>query len=96
MRNLRHLGIMALAAGLLTTSACSGNDRGRNLPGVFRPSVGERDGRDGDRDRDGNRDARPDKDKGRRDETRCNAGRGNGNGNGRCRNGNNGNGNGRN
>jgi hypothetical protein len=90
MRNLRHLGIMALAAGLLTTSACSGNDRGRNLPGVFRPSVGERDGRD--RDGDGNRDARPDKDKGRRDETRCNAGRGNGNGNGRCRNGNSGNG----
>jgi hypothetical protein len=90
MRNLRHLGIMALAAGLLTTSACSGNDRARNLPGVLRPSVGERDGRD--RDRDGNRDARPNKDKGRRDETRCNAGRGNGNGNGRCRNGNNGSG----
>ena len=59
MRNLRHLGIMALAAGLLTTSACSGNDRARNLPGVLRPSVGERDGRD--RDRDGNRDARPNK-----------------------------------
>ena len=90
MRHLRHLGIMALAAGLLTTSACSGNDRARTLPGVFRPSVGERDGRD--RDRDGNRDARPNKDKDRRDETRCNAGRGNGNGNGRCRNGNNGNG----
>jgi hypothetical protein len=90
MRNLRHLGIMALAAGLLTTSACSGNDRARTLPGVFRPSVGERDSRD--RDGDGNRDAKPNKDKGRRDETRCNAGRGNGNGNGRCRNGNNGNG----
>jgi hypothetical protein len=86
MRNLRHLGIMALAAGLLTTSACSGNDRARTLPGVFRPDVSERDGRDRDRD------ARPNKDKGRRDETRCNAGRGNGNGNGRCRNGNKGNG----
>ena len=90
MKQLRHMGIMALAAGLLATSACSGNDRGRTLPGVFRPSAGERDARD--RDGDGKRDARPDKDKGRRDETRCNAGRGNGNGNGRCRNGNNGNG----
>ena len=82
-----------LAAGvvavMLATTACSGNRRDPiHWPGSARPSVGERDNRG-----NGNS-ARPDKNKGRRDDVRCNAGRGNGNGNGRCRNGNRGRGNG--
>jgi hypothetical protein len=87
MKHLPRLGALALAV-MLTSAACSeGNRRPISYPGSARPSVGQRDGRSTANS------ARPNKNKGRRDEVRCNAGRGNGNGNGRCRNGNRGRGN---
>ncbi|HST58839.1 MAG TPA: hypothetical protein VLK84_09130 [Longimicrobium sp.] len=99
MKNLPRLGALALAV-MLTSAACSSNNRGLAYPGSARPNVIDRNG-DGYDDRtgariSGNRDgANKNKDKGRRDEARCNNGNGNGNGNGRCRNGNRGRGNGR-
>jgi hypothetical protein len=89
MKHFPRLAAGALAV-MLATSACSGNRRDPiHYPGSARPSVGERDGR-GNGNGNG---AQPNKNKGRRDEVRCNAGRGSGNGNGRCRNGNRGRGN---
>jgi hypothetical protein len=94
MKHLR-LGALALAV-MLSSAACSGNNRGPvSYPGGARPNVIDRNG-DGYDDRTGARiEGNKSKDKDRRDEARCNAGNGNGNGNGRCRNGNRGNGNGR-
>lgn len=93
MKHFPRLGA-AVFAVLLTTAACSGNSRHPiYYPGDGRPSVDRNgDGRIDERDREG---ARPNKNKGGRDEVRCNNGNGNGNGNGRCRNGNRGRGNGR-
>ena len=85
---------LAAVAVLLTSAACSGNSRNPiAYPGGPRPTVIDRNG-DGYDDRtgariDGNRN------KGNRDQVRCNNGNGNGNGNGRCRKGNRGRGNGR-
>ncbi|HYW14120.1 MAG TPA: hypothetical protein VE871_19300 [Longimicrobium sp.] len=97
MKNLPRLGAVALAV-MLTSAACSNNRGPLAYPGSARPNVVDRNG-DGYDDRTGERisgnSARPNKDKGRRDEVRCNNGNGNGNGNGRCRNGNRGNGNGK-
>jgi hypothetical protein len=95
MKHLARLSAVALAV-MLTSAACSGNNRGPvSYPGGPRTTVVDRNG-DGYDDRTG---ARVDTNRRRRDEVRCNAGNGNGNGNGRCRNGNgnkgNGNGNGR-
>lgn len=90
MKHLPRLGALALAV-MLTSAACSGNNRSPiRYPGNARPTVVDRNG-DGYDDRTG---ARIDS-KRRRDEVRCNAGNGNGNGNGRCKNGNRGRGNGR-
>lgn len=92
MKHFPRLGA-AVFAVLLTTAACSGNSRHPiYYPGEGRPSVDRNgDGRIDSRDREG---ARPSKNKGNRDQVRCNNGNGNGNGNGRCRNGNRGRGNG--
>ncbi|HEX6042408.1 hypothetical protein [Longimicrobium sp.] len=98
MKHFPRLGA-AMFAVVLATAACSGNNRNPvYYPGSARPTVDRNgDGRIDSRDREGNRDrsARPNGNKGKRDEVRCNAGNGNGNGNGRCRNGNRGRGNGR-
>jgi hypothetical protein len=78
MKHLPRLGAVALVLAL-TTAACSeGNRRPISYPGggVYSRGTGN-----------GSGSARPARNKGGRDETRCNAGRGNGNGNGRCRNG---------
>ena len=85
---MKHFPRLAAAAvAVLLTSACSGNSRNPiYYPGSPRPTVIDRD-RDGYDDRTGAR-IEGNKNKGKRDEVRCNAGRGNGNGNGRCRNGN--------
>ena len=92
MKNLPRLGVLALAV-MLTSTACSNNGRPISYPGSARPNVVDRNG-DGYDDRTGAR-IEGNKNKGRRDEVRCNNGNGNGNGNGRCRNGNRGRGNGR-
>jgi hypothetical protein len=85
MMNLPRLGAVALVL-TLSTAACSGNSRSPiSYPGGPRTTVVDRNG-DGYDDRTGAR-ISGSKDKGRRDEVRCNAGNGNGNGNGRCRNG---------
>src|SRR5688572_7739660 len=91
MKHLPRLGALALAV-MLTSAACSGNNRSPiRYPGTPRTTVVDRNG-DGYDDRTG---ARIGTNRGRRDEVRCNAGNGKGNGNGRCRNGGgNGNGNG--
>lgn len=99
MKHFPRLGA-AVFTVMLATAACSGNSRSPVYhPGSARPSVDRNgDGRIDSRDREGTRDrngARPGRNKGNRDEVRCNNGNGNGNGNGRCRNGNRGRGNGR-
>jgi hypothetical protein len=92
MNNLPRLGALALAV-MLTSAACSGNNRGPlSYPGSGpRTSVNDRDG-DGRDDRTGEV---IDQNRARNNGERCNAGNGNGNGNGRCKNGKRGRGNGR-
>ncbi|WP_420127800.1 hypothetical protein [Longimicrobium sp.] len=86
MKHFPRLATGAVAV-MLATTACSGNSRNPiSYPGGPRSTVIDRNG-DGYDDRTGAR-IEPNKNKGKRDEVRCNAGRGNGNGNGRCRNGN--------